>query len=89
LQPTHLLSVFQDRIVFPLSIVVTKLSGSGQDQVFMGVLRQQQDNDPSRIRIWASTTGVILCADDRFSDWWVLILMSSSFGTVLVMNTHG
>jgi hypothetical protein len=32
-------AALQDRTIFPLSLVVTRLSGQGQESVFMGVLR--------------------------------------------------
>lgn len=35
-------AVVQDRTIFPLSLMVTRLSGQGQESVFMGVLRYER-----------------------------------------------
>jgi hypothetical protein len=36
--PSALLAL-QDRLIFPISLRVTRLSGTGQESVFMGVMR--------------------------------------------------
>ena len=59
----------QDRTVFPITLVVTKISGSGGDSVFLGVLRTTNTDDANRVKVWATPSGQILCADQRFSDW--------------------
>lgn len=33
------LSALQDRVIFPMSLRVARLSGTGQESVFMGVMR--------------------------------------------------
>jgi len=50
----------QDRTVFPVTMVVTKLTGSGQDQVFMGVVRQAITEDPSVVRL--DPSDLMLCS---------------------------
>ena len=59
----------QDRTVFPITLVVTKISGSGGDSVFLGVLRTTNNDDANIVKLWATPSGQILCADQRFSDW--------------------
>jgi hypothetical protein len=60
--------------VFPIELVVTKISGgtSSQDNVFLGVLRQPPVNDPTMLKLWTTTAGTILCAEARFSEWFGL-----------------
>jgi hypothetical protein len=55
--------------VFPVSLVVTKLSGTGSEAIFMGVVKAAVSDDPTLVKLWATTTGIVLCADARFVDW--------------------
>jgi len=55
--------------VFPLSMVVQRLCGVGSDAIFMSVMRPAVVSDPSVVKVWATTGGVVLCADERFKDW--------------------
>ena len=48
---------------------MTKISGSGADSVFLGVLRTTNNDDANLVKVWATPSGQILCADQRFSDW--------------------
>lgn len=48
--------------------MVTKFSGSGQDTVFMGVMRAAAE-DQSTVKVYITTKGTVLCMDRRFSDW--------------------
>ncbi|KAG2450719.1 hypothetical protein HYH02_004557 [Chlamydomonas schloesseri] len=64
----EVVAIHKDRYVFPLKIAVTKVSGTGADSLFMGVLKPAED-DPSTVRAWMMTQGTILCVDQRFSDW--------------------
>jgi hypothetical protein len=59
----------QDRTVFPVSMVVQRLCGIGSDAIFMSVLRPATAPDPSLVKVWVTTNGVVLCADERFRDW--------------------
>ncbi|KAF8055488.1 tmcC [Scenedesmus sp. PABB004] len=61
----------KDLSVFPVTLVVTRLSGVGSDSIFMGVLRA--DNTASdTVKIWATPTGTVLCTDERFRDFFGL-----------------
>ncbi|KAG2493479.1 hypothetical protein HYH03_008295 [Edaphochlamys debaryana] len=64
----EVVAIHKDRFVFPLKIAVTKVSGTGADSLFMGVLKPAED-DPNTVRCWMMTQGTILCVDQRFSDW--------------------
>ncbi len=41
----------QDRSVFPITLCVTKLSGTGQDSIFMGIMREALHTDPSLVKV--------------------------------------
>ncbi|GLC33063.1 hypothetical protein PLESTB_000374500 [Pleodorina starrii] len=64
----EVVAIHKDRFVFPLKIAVTKVSGTGADSLFMGVLKPAED-DPGTVHAWMMTQGTILCVDQRFSDW--------------------
>lgn len=51
--PTHpqVVGLHKERYVFPLSLVVTKVTGTGADAIFMGVLKPQAD-DESSVKAW-------------------------------------
>eukprot|EP00883_Tetradesmus_obliquus_P002715 jgi/Sobl393_1/12921/SZX78204.1 len=67
-----LVALHKDRSVFPILLAVQKLSGVGADAIFMGVLRNRVDDDPNIVRVWTTPAGVVLCADERFRDWFGL-----------------
>ncbi len=46
----------QERAVFPVSLVVTHLSGQGQESMFMGVLRPMPGIDNTLVQV-----RVVLC----------------------------
>lgn len=55
--------------LFPMSLNVVKLSGVGDESIFMGVVRPPRARDATSVRVWATPgTGVILTADESFSD---------------------
>lgn len=58
----------QDRFVFPLNLGVIKLSGSGNDTLFLGVARPV-DEDKRVIKVWLTMAGNILCIEKHFEDW--------------------
>lgn len=64
----EVVAIHKDRYVFPIKIAVTKVSGTGADSLFMGVLKPAEE-DPASVRAWIMTQGTILCVDQRFSDW--------------------
>lgn len=64
----EVLALHKDRYVFPIKLAVTKVSGSGSDMVFMGVLKPVEDN-PDIIKVWTLPSGTVLCVDMRFTDW--------------------
>lgn len=45
---------------------MTKLSGSGSDSIFLGVIRPLPPN-PHVMRAWLSPNGTFLCADQQFA----------------------
>ncbi len=71
-------SNLQDRIVFPISIMATKLSGTGNDATFMAVIRPVKEaaatsasgsaTSGTAVHAWLSNTGIILCAEQRVTD---------------------
>jgi hypothetical protein len=58
----------KDRYVFPVNATVTKVSGSGADAIFMGVLKPSPD-DSGVVKAWVMPGGMVLCVDQRFTDW--------------------
>jgi hypothetical protein len=48
----EVVGLHKERYVFPISIAVTKVSGTGQDSVFMGVAKPAPD-DPSCVKVRA------------------------------------
>lgn len=62
LSPDHLqvVALHRDHYVFPLTIAVTKVSGSGADGIFMGVLKPLQD-EADLVRAWIMPAGVCVC----------------------------
>ncbi|KAI8467685.1 MAG: hypothetical protein J3K34DRAFT_523567 [Monoraphidium minutum] len=61
--------ITKNHTIFPVDLTVVKLSGTGQDSVFMGVLHCAEESDPSVVRLWVTPgSGIILCADERFAD---------------------
>jgi hypothetical protein len=53
-------------------MVVQRLCGLGSDSIFMSVLRPATAPDPALVKVWVTTGGVVLCADERFRDWFGL-----------------
>lgn len=62
------LGLHHDKYVFPTRVLVTKISGDGIDSVFMGVFAAVAD-DKTVVRVYVAPGGSILCADQRFQDW--------------------
>jgi hypothetical protein len=50
-------------------MVVQKLCGVGNESIFMAVMRPSTSGDPNTVRVWITNAGTVLCADDRFRDW--------------------
>ncbi|GIM12312.1 hypothetical protein Vretimale_15676, partial [Volvox reticuliferus] len=61
----EVVALHKDRYVFPVSICVTKLSGTGSDSIFLGLLRTIP---PSlyAMRVWISPNGIFLCGEQSF-----------------------
>ena len=59
----------QDRSVFPINLVVVRLSGTGSEAIYMGAIKFAVTEDPNVVKLWTTTTGIIMCADQKFSDW--------------------
>lgn len=54
----QVVALHKDHYVFPLTIAVTKASGSGADAIFMGVL-QPLDDEPDMVKAWLMPAGVL------------------------------
>jgi len=52
----QVVALHKDHYVFPLTLFVSKVSGSGADAVFMGVLRPLQD-EPDTVKAWIMPAG--------------------------------
>lgn len=59
----------KDHAVFPIDLAVTKISGARQDSIFLGVLRSSVSKDSRVLRVYTTALGVVLCAEERFSDY--------------------
>ncbi|PNW79942.1 hypothetical protein CHLRE_08g373200v5 [Chlamydomonas reinhardtii] len=62
----EVVALHKERYVFPVQLCVTKLSGSGSDSIFLGVIRPLPPN-PHVMRAWLSPNGTFLCADQQFA----------------------
>ncbi|KAG2431591.1 hypothetical protein HYH02_013284 [Chlamydomonas schloesseri] len=62
----EVVALHKERFVFPVQLCVTKLSGSGPDSIFLGVVRPVPPN-PHVMRAWLSPNGTFLCADQQFA----------------------
>ncbi|KAG2445381.1 hypothetical protein HXX76_000003 [Chlamydomonas incerta] len=62
----EVVALHKERFVFPVQLCVTKLSGSGSDSIFLGVVRPLPPN-PHVMRAWLSPNGTFLCADQQFA----------------------
>eukprot|EP00775_Hariotina_reticulata_P013181 gene13181-13312_t len=65
----HVVGLRKDHVMIPLHLYVRKLSGSGSEAIFMGTLRAALEEDPSIARVWTTPSGLILCSDIRFCEW--------------------
>lgn len=52
----QVVGLHRDCYVFPLTLLVTKVSGSGPDAVFMGVLKPLPQS-PDAVRAWVMPAG--------------------------------
>ncbi|KAG2423294.1 hypothetical protein HXX76_015443 [Chlamydomonas incerta] len=62
----EVVALHMERYVFPVELCVTKLSGTGTDSIFLGVLRPVPP-DVRNLRAWMSPNGVFLCGDQGFA----------------------
>ena len=58
----------QNHTLFPIELQALRLSGTGNDSVFMGVVHKPEIKDTSAVKIWMTATGIVLCADELFTD---------------------
>ncbi|KAL6754986.1 hypothetical protein V8C86DRAFT_270236 [Haematococcus lacustris] len=58
----------KERYVRPISVFVTKVSGIGEDSVFMGVF-QPIHIPPNTAVLWVLMSGQVLSCDITFTDW--------------------
>ncbi|KAG2441028.1 hypothetical protein HXX76_003881 [Chlamydomonas incerta] len=62
----EVIALHKERYVMPMSLCVTKMSGTGTDSVFLGVVRPMPSNTRN-VRCWVAPSGVILCGDQQFA----------------------
>ncbi|PNW76743.1 hypothetical protein CHLRE_11g469500v5 [Chlamydomonas reinhardtii] len=62
----EVVALHKERYVFPLSLCVTKMSGTGSDSVFLGVMRPLPPSS-LRVRAWVAPNGAFLCGDQQFA----------------------
>ncbi|WIA28374.1 hypothetical protein OEZ86_010920 [Tetradesmus obliquus] len=65
----EVVALHKDRYVFPVTLTVSKLSGSGAETTFMSVLKEAAEGDTDTIRAWLLISGTMLCADQSFLDY--------------------
>jgi hypothetical protein len=53
----QVVALHKDRTVMPLTMVVQKLCGIGNDAIFMSVLRPAVESDPSLVKVWITNAG--------------------------------
>jgi hypothetical protein len=70
----QVVALHKDHYVFPLTIAVTKASGSGADAVFMGVLRPL-DDQPDTVKAWLMPAGVPVCG----TACWIVLATALAF----------
>lgn len=61
----------QGRSLFPVNLCVTHISGTGNDSMFLGLLRQSPPpmvESKVVVRFWTTPDGMILCADSNAAD---------------------
>eukprot|EP00775_Hariotina_reticulata_P009112 gene9112-9281_t len=64
----QVVALHKDRSVFPVSLAITRISGSGQDSMYMGILRKFQVKDDGNVTVFALPNGTVLCTDASFRD---------------------
>ena len=62
----EVVALHKDRFAFPIRLCVTKLSGSGSDCVFLGLIRRLPAS--LSVRLWVGPGGRILCADESVAN---------------------
>ncbi|KAG2450421.1 hypothetical protein HYH02_004923 [Chlamydomonas schloesseri] len=62
----EVIALHKERYVMPMSLCVTKMSGTGTDSVFLGVVRPMASNTRN-VRVWVAPSGVVLCGDQQFA----------------------
>mmetsp|Transcript_10121 Transcript_10121/g.26269 ORF Transcript_10121/g.26269 Transcript_10121/m.26269 type:complete len:2025 (-) Transcript_10121:314-6388(-) len=63
----EVVALHKNRNVFPIQLAVTKVSGVGNDSVFMGVMRPYTV-EAGVIRVWCTPSGGVISVDERFFD---------------------
>ncbi|KAF5829405.1 hypothetical protein DUNSADRAFT_16104 [Dunaliella salina] len=63
----EVVALHKNKNVFPIQLAVTKVSGVGNDSVFMGVLRPYTV-EAGVIRVWCTPSGGVISVDERFFD---------------------
>ncbi|KAG2497251.1 hypothetical protein HYH03_004835 [Edaphochlamys debaryana] len=62
----EVVALHKERYVFPISLCVTKMSGTGADSVFLAVARPLPPNTLA-VKAWLAPNGIFLCGDQQFA----------------------
>ncbi|KAG2497227.1 hypothetical protein HYH03_004816 [Edaphochlamys debaryana] len=62
----EVVALHKERYVFPMSLCVTKMSGTGTDSVFLAVARPLPPNTLA-VKAWLAPNGIFLCGDQQFA----------------------
>ena len=70
----HVVALHKEHTVFPVTLCVTKLSGTGQDSVFMGIVRETATEDKQLVKArapaGAGAAVAVRCAAAHTSRHW-------------------
>ncbi|WIA17635.1 hypothetical protein OEZ85_014441 [Tetradesmus obliquus] len=64
----EMVALHKEHYVFPVTLGVTRVSGTGAEAMFMGVMRPALE-DAGAVKAWIMPGGIMLCVDARFTDW--------------------
>eukprot|EP00201_Polytomella_parva_P010619 CAMPEP_0175065308 /NCGR_PEP_ID=MMETSP0052_2-20121109/15845_1 /TAXON_ID=51329 ORGANISM="Polytomella parva, Strain SAG 63-3" /NCGR_SAMPLE_ID=MMETSP0052_2 /ASSEMBLY_ACC=CAM_ASM_000194 /LENGTH=1112 /DNA_ID=CAMNT_0016331813 /DNA_START=820 /DNA_END=4155 /DNA_ORIENTATION=- len=69
----YVVALHKNRYVFPVSSAITKVSGAGEESVFMGVIDRREET-PGTCCVYALQSGSISAVDLAFIDWFAVSL---------------
>lgn len=65
---TEFVALHKDKYVIPIMLTVSKVSGLGEDTMFMGVI-EEVPLGPNEAKCWVLWDSTMLSVDLRFNDW--------------------